>query len=227
MKEPLLVLLGFVCGSVPFGLLIGLAKGVDIRAHGSGNIGATNVGRVLGRKFFFLCFGLDFLKGFAPTLGAGAALGALGEPSQRTAWWWLAVMAASVLGHIFSPWLKFRGGKGVATGLGALLAVFPFLTIPGACSFLVWLAALAAWRYISVSSMLAGLTLPAFTAAWIWATTTGPLSGAALSRLATFSDGAPFLGVSAALAVLVVWTHRGNLRRLRAGTEPRVGERAK
>ena len=225
MNPLLLVLLAFLAGSIPFGLLIGLAKGVDIRKHGSGNIGASNVGRVLGKKFFFLCFTLDFLKGFLPTLSAGFVLNTFGSLSQTQAWWWLAVMVASVLGHIFSPWLKFKGGKGVATALGAMLAVFPSLTIPGLCCFIVWLLALAVWRYISVSSMLAGLSLPAFTAAWLWATTAGPLMDAPIARAASFSDGSPFLIVSAALALLVVWTHRANIRRLRAGTELRVGQR--
>ncbi len=225
MNPILLVLLAFLAGSIPFGLLIGLAKGIDIRKHGSGNIGASNVGRVLGKRFFFLCFTLDFLKGFLPTLSAGFVLNAFGSLSQDQAWWWLAVMVASVLGHIFSPWLKFKGGKGVATALGAMLAVFPSLTIPGVGCFIVWLLALAAWRYISVSSMLAGLSLPVFTAAWLWATTQGPLRDAPISRAASFSDGLPFLIVSAALALLVIWTHRANIRRLRAGTELRVGQR--
>src|SRR5437016_1587601 len=114
----LLMLAAFVSGSIPFALLIGKAHGIDIRAYGSGNIGATNVGRVLGKGAGLLCFALDVLKGFLPTLGAGAVMGLIGGSifdapiGPRAACPWLAVMALSVLGHIFSPWVGFKGGKG-------------------------------------------------------------------------------------------------------------------
>jgi acyl-phosphate glycerol 3-phosphate acyltransferase len=131
-----LLILSFLSGSIPFGLLIARARGVDIRRHGSGNIGATNVWRVLGRGPGLLCFALDVLKGLAPTLGAAWTTGLLGPRAlpgpidARSAWLWLVVMALAILGHMFSPWVGFRGGKGVATGLGALLGVWPFLTAP-------------------------------------------------------------------------------------------------
>lgn len=232
MTEILLVLVAFFAGSIPFGLFIGRAKGIDIRQHGSGNIGATNVGRVLGKKFFFLCFVLDFLKGFAPTLGAGIALGAIGGgerqwADQRVALVWLGVMVASVLGHVFSPWLKFRGGKGVATALGAMLGVFPLVTIAGAGVFVVWLAALAVWRTISISSILAGVALPVIVAVE-WLLMDRPLFNdmpSAQGRVVRFEDGWPYMAVSVLLAGLVVWTHRANIKRLRAGTEPKVGEK--
>jgi acyl phosphate:glycerol-3-phosphate acyltransferase len=215
VRELGLILIAFLCGSIPFGLFIGKAKGIDIRQHGSGNIGATNVGRVLGKRFFFLCFALDFLKGFAPTLAAGYVLGAIGRSGaadSRTSLVWLGVMVAAVLGHVFSPWLKFRGGKGVATALGAMMGIFPVFTIAGGVVFALWLLALAIWRTISISSILAGLSLPVIVALE-WRLRRGGFEGIG-----------PYMTVAALLALLVVWTHRGNIKRLRAGTEPRLGQ---
>ena len=117
------IVLGFVSGSIPFALLIGRAKGVDIRRHGSGNVGATNVSRVLGRPYGLLCFALDAAKGAGPVVAAGLVQGVFGatvaavEPTAQ--WAWLAVAVASVAGHMFSPFVGFRGGKGVATGFGS------------------------------------------------------------------------------------------------------------
>ena len=157
---PLIIIAAFLAGSIPFGLLIARAKGVDIRKHGSGNIGATNVGRVLGRRYFFLCFALDLLKGLLPTLAMGAALGALGAftMSMHDAAWWLGAAVASILGHVFCPWLGFKGGKGVATGLGALLGVFPLLSVAGGVATVVWILAMLLWRYVSLASIIAAIT---------------------------------------------------------------------
>ena len=132
--------IGFLIGSIPFGFIIGRIKGIDVREHGSGNIGATNVGRVLGRRLGAICFALDLFKGLAPTLGAGLAAGVVGGYGigSADAWWWLAVMVSPVLGHMYSPWIGFRGGKGVATGLGALLGVAPILTGPALGALAVW-----------------------------------------------------------------------------------------
>ncbi len=218
------IALGFLAGSFPTGLIIGRAHGIDIRAHGSGNIGATNVGRVLGPRAWLLCFAGDFLKGFAPTFGAGYLAGVVGRmdlaPDQ--AWPWLALVLAPVLGHMFCPWLGFKGGKGVATGLGAVLGVFPALTIPGAVACLVFIVALAAWRYVSLASMLAAVSLPA------WVLTFFALA----SREGWFGPprmpaSAPFVIVTVAIASMVVLRHRANLSRLRAGTEPKLGDRSR
>jgi glycerol-3-phosphate acyltransferase PlsY len=224
---PTAAAIAFLCGSIPFGLLIARAKGIDIRKHGSGNIGATNVGRVLGRRYFFLCFALDFLKGFLPTLVAGILAGIAGslEIHPTDSWRWLAVMVAAVLGHIFSPWLKFKGGKGVATSLGALLAVFPHLTLPASSAFLVWLITLAITRYISASSIAAGISLPIFVTLWWYANTHSDWLGEQRAILADFSDGWPYIIVSTILGALVIYTHRSNIKRLVAGTENRVGRR--
>lgn len=216
--------IAFLIGSIPFGLVIGRAKGIDIRKHGSGNIGATNVGRVLGKRLGILCFACDLLKGLLPTLAAGVYLGCAGRWSvdPETAWQWLAVMSAPVLGHMFCPWIGFKGGKGVATGLGALLGVFPPLTIPAIGAAALWLVALKVWRYVGISSVVASASLPAWVAlefavagAAGWLPGTEDWFGVATRAL-------PFFTVGAALAALVIVKHRGNIARTRAGTEPRV-----
>ncbi|MBX3358427.1 MAG: glycerol-3-phosphate 1-O-acyltransferase PlsY [Phycisphaeraceae bacterium] len=210
-------LLSYLAGSIPFGLLIGLARGIDIRKHGSGNIGATNAGRVLGRRIGLLCFALDVLKGFGPTLAFGLYSGSAGRFALAPeAWaWWLAVAAAAVLGHVFPVWLGFKGGKGVATGFGAMLGVFPLLTIAGALSMIVWIVSARVTRYVSVSSCLAAASLPAWTV----------VTGLAASRGTIEGVQWPCAGAALLLGVLVIWTHRGNLARVRAGTEPKIGAR--
>lgn len=202
----------FVLGAIPCGYLIGRAKGIDIREHGSKNIGATNVGRVLGRRLGLLCFGLDAAKGAAATLGTGAALGVLGvgaAPPAALAWAWLGAMVAVIAGHMFTPFLGFKGGKGVATGLGAMLGLFPHLTFPGLLGLGAWFVVLRVTGYVSASSCVAALLIPAC------------LAGIAVLRGADPFPW-PFFITTAALGAIVVWKHRANLARLRAGTEPRV-----
>src|SRR5438105_3740910 len=119
----------YAVGSIPFGLLVGLAKGVDVRKSGSGNIGATNVARLLGGRFFALVFTLDLLKGMLPVLAARYVLG--GEPKNLLyCILWILIGFAAIAGHMFSLFLKFRGGKGVATSAGVLLGIFPYFTYP-------------------------------------------------------------------------------------------------
>lgn len=210
---------GFLLGSIPFALLIGLAKGTDIRTVGSKNPGATNLGRHLGFRWFCLCFVLDAAKGLAPTLTYGVLSGAIGAPAVEPvhAFAWLAVMASPVLGHMYSPWIGFKGGKGVATGLGALLGVFPILTIPALGAFVVFGATLALWRYVGLSSVVAAGTLPV----WVWYFGENLRRGIPADQAPPSTW--PFLVVSIALAALVVYKHRGNLSRLAEGTEPKVG----
>jgi glycerol-3-phosphate acyltransferase PlsY len=232
------ILIAFLVGSVPFGYLIGRAKGVDLRTVGSRNIGATNLGRVFGRRWFFLCFFLDLAKGLVPTALAGWRAGLLGElvvPADQ-AWWWLAVMAAAVLGHMFTPWLGFKGGKGVATGLGALLGIFPALTLPGVGALVVFLVVLGLWRYVSAASVAAAATLPL----WVWyihaqfetlrerdlaARTPPNMAEPGQIEAAVAFAGWPFFIVAGVLGLLVIARHRANLGRLARGTEPRIGQR--
>jgi glycerol-3-phosphate acyltransferase PlsY len=211
----------FLCGSIPFGMLIARARGIDIRAHGSGNIGATNVGRVLGRTWGVAVFALDVCKGLAPVLVAGAALGTLGHIAApaRDAWLVLATAAAAILGHVFCPWLRFKGGKGVATSLGALAGVFPVLTIAVALAALTWLAALRVTRMVGVASVMAAGALPVLVfGVFAGATAVGYFDTWAHAWAAA----TPAIVVTAALAGVVIVRHRGNLRRAMAGTEPKV-----
>jgi glycerol-3-phosphate acyltransferase PlsY len=224
----------FLVGSIPFGFLIGRAKGVDIRQAGSGNIGATNVGRLLGRKLGIVCFVLDALKGAVPIVvsgvvndfwgrplapdGSGATVLGLGET-----WPWLLVILAALLGHMYSPWLGFRGGKGVATGFGAMVAMWPLLTVPALIALATWVGVVLATRYVSLASMIAVCTMPITAAALavlpVWRGLEGPGIGERV-RL-----GAPVILTTAALALFVIYKHRANIGRLRAGTESKLGER--
>ena len=220
----------FLAGSVPFGLLIGRMRGIDIREHGSRNIGATNVGRVLGRRGGLTCFALDFLKGAVP-VAAGAAWLFPGWPGDAhallrestgpaltaLAGWWPLTAVAAVLGHMLSPWVGFRGGKGVATSFGALCAMWPLLTVPVLVAFAAWAVTVAATRYVSLGSVIAAALLPVALIVHLLVLRGGAGGAAALSPLA------PLLAGTFALSVLVVWKHRANIGRLLAGTENRIG----
>ena len=119
---PLAIIAAYLLGSIPFGLLIAKAHGKDLRSIGSGNIGATNVSRALGRKWAYVCFVLDVLKGLIPML----ATMLIAEPdSVVLLWLWLAIGCAAILGHIFPIYVKFKGGKGVATSFGVALGLWP------------------------------------------------------------------------------------------------------
>lgn len=204
---------GYLAGSVPFGLLIGLAHGVDIRRHGSKNIGATNCGRVVGTAWGLTCFALDVLKGAVPVLGAGWWLGWTGQAAvtQTDLWMWMAVAVMPMAGHVFPVWLGFRGGKGVATGLGILLGFWPYLTLAGLAALVTWLLFASCLRYVSLASVVAAVVLPGWFAViaaangWAWGTFW------------------PLAAVCGLMALLVIVRHRANLSRLRAGTESRLG----
>jgi acyl phosphate:glycerol-3-phosphate acyltransferase len=207
----LLVPLAYILGSLPFGLMIGLARGVDPRRAGSGNIGATNVGRLLGGRFFALCFGLDLCKSLLPMLGAGWIIHRspdAGASQTLTYFLWLMVGFAAIVGHMFSVFLKFKGGKGVATSAGVVLGLYPFYTIPGMLGLLVWLGVFLIWRYVSLASIVAAISFAILYA----------VVGKVL-RWPIFSEQLPLLIFAILVAVLVVARHRSNIQRLRAGTE--------
>ena len=194
----------FLCGSIPFGFLVAKAKGIDIRKVGSGNIGATNVGRTLGRKWGFLVFGLDFLKGVAGTALVGMVwdLAALDQMSScaRPRGLDVALGVAAIFGHSFCPWLGWRGGKGVATGAGVLLTVFPESF---AVAMTIWVVAMGLWKMISLASILSAATLAVTGLYFYW----GDVRGVA----------------ALLLGALVIWRHKANIVRIYQGTEPRVG----
>ena len=191
----------FLSGSIPFGLLVmKLAGKGDVRAQGSGNIGATNVMRSGGKGLGIATLALDAAKGFLPVfLARQAGLG----PGLLA---WIAL--AAVAGHVFTPWLRFKGGKGVATALGAVLAYHPAMVLP---AFGVFLATLLATRYVSLGSVLAAaaLFLTALGLAGAWAVAPAP------------DPRWPALLAWALLSGLVILKHRANLERLFRGSEPR------
>lgn len=208
----------FAIGSIPFGLLIARSKGVDIREHGSGNIGATNVYRVIGARAGVVCFVLDVCKGLVPALGASLVAGSgvvSSSSAQVLALVPIVSAASSICGHIFSPFVGFKGGKGVATGLGAMTGVFPALTFPALLAAAVWGATLKGTRFVSVASCAAAVSMPTSVAAWMLIGPFGGLGPPTWSHLVA----------TVLLGALVVYRHRGNLSRVAAGTEPRVGER--
>lgn len=214
---PMLVavlLASFLCGSVPFALLLGRLRGIDIRAFGSGNIGATNLGRALGRRWGISCFLLDASKGALPVAAFGLWRGIWGvdlaEAATTPTIEWLAVSVAAVLGHVFSPWVGFKGGKGVATAFGSLAAMWPLLTWPLVGALLAWAILLAASRLMAVASVVAAFTPPAVLLVQSLQAQRPP---AAL----------PLLIATTAIAVLVLLRHRSNVARILAGTEPRIG----
>jgi glycerol-3-phosphate acyltransferase PlsY len=199
----------YLMGSIPFGLIVGLSKGVDPRKAGSGNIGATNVGRLLGAKFFAIVFLLDMFKGLLPTLAASFLIGRSAATAGQY-WMWLAVAFAAIAGHMFSIFLKLKGGKGVATSLGAALGVWPFYTLAGVAAGVVW--ALIFWRtrIVSIASIAAAVVFPvAYIAIGLW--NGWPVFGAQW----------PLLAFASFIALMITYKHRSNIKRLIAGTENR------
>lgn len=215
----------FLSGSIPFGLLIGRARGVDVREHGSKNIGATNVMRVLGRAPGYLCFALDVLKGVLPVVVYGLAAGFAGRSATGAveAAMWMGVVCAAALGHMFTPWAGFKGGKGVATGLGAALGVWPALTLPAVGALVLWIIVVRISRYVSAASIVAAAMLPLLVIALAaaGATVALPTVSARIGAVWVYAIAAMALGA------LVIWRHRANIARLRSGTERRIGQRVR
>ena len=205
-----LAIFAYLLGAIPFGFIFGKLKGIDLRKTGSGNIGATNAGRVLGKKYAYICFGLDALKGFVPMILAKLVIGE--QASMVQIWLWLFVGSSAILGHIFPVYLKFKGGKGVSTSLGMVLGLWPYYTVPGLLSFAVWIVTLYLWRYVSLSSIVAALSFPA-----------GLIVGIiALDNSWSFSSLWPLVFVALLMASLVVVRHAENIKRLLDGSESKV-----
>jgi len=188
LQTILLIAGAYLLGSIPTGLLLAKAAGVDIRTTGSGNIGATNVYRTLGRTVGILTLVGDCLKGLIPILIAQR----LGMGDAMIA----ATGAAAFLGHVYTIFLGFKGGKGVATALGVFLGVSPASV---GLALVIFIAVVAVWRYISLGSITAAAAMPIFVSAL---------------------DRRPFIiAMTAGIALLVIWKHRENISRLREGTE--------
>ncbi len=192
----MLAVAAYLLGSIPSGLILTRATtGADVRACASGNIGAANVSRVAGMRTGVAVLILDMAKGFVPVI-LGRLLGL--DPTE------LAIIAGiAVLGHIFSAFLRFKGGKGVATALGVMLALAP---LPAAVACIVWLLALAVWKYSSLASLLALAAMPVL--------------------LALFDQPSAYIPLAFGLWLVALYTHRDNIQRLSSGRENRIGDQS-
>ena len=222
MPSLLLVLvLSYLLGAVPFSLVVARALGVDLRQHGSGNAGATNAMRVLGKGPGLLVFLLDFGKGLAAVTlvsrlaDVGALVGVLGSRPELAAAW-VATLAgtAAMLGHVFTVWGRvffgsWKGGKGVATGAGMLAGLAP---LPVALAAVVFASVLAATRYVSLGSILAAVSLP--------------VTLAVLHVAFDWRSPPPVWIFALVVPAFIVWTHRANVRRLLDGTESRIDSKS-
>ncbi len=214
-----IVALSYLLGAIPWGLVVARARGVDLRAHGSGNAGATNAMRVLGKGPGLLVFLLDFAKGLVAVvlisqlrIGDETLVGLLGSrPELAAAWAATLAGTAAMLGHVFTVWGKvffgsWKGGKGVATGAGMLAGLAP---VPIAIAFVLFVAVLAATRYVSLASILGAVSLP--------------VTLLALHVGLGVASPPPVWIFATVVPAFIVWTHRTNVRRLMDGTESKVG----
>jgi glycerol-3-phosphate acyltransferase PlsY len=202
-----IAIVSYLLGSVPGGYLVGRMAGIDIRKAGSGNIGATNVTRVLGKRYGYPVFAVDFLKGFG-----AVKISILITTHVRPEWsspdlFGITAAVSSVIGHSFPVWLRFKGGKGVATSAGALFGLMPLAALVGA---LIWFVTFKLTRYVSVASITAAVALPMI----IFVMT---------SLNQTHRKGLFYCSIC--LAAVVVLRHRSNLVGLMRGTEPRFQKR--
>ncbi len=209
MTLTILIIAAYLLGSVPFGFLMAAAHGKDLRKIGSGNIGATNLSRALGKKWAYLCFALDVSKGLFPTLIAGRIITA--PPNATDLLLWLLVGIAAILGHVFPVYLKFKGGKGVATSFGVALGLWPYFTLCAAIAIVIWIIVVLIWRYVSLASIIASVLFPVSfivltTAVGSW----------------RFSDLWPLIIAAVGIPVMVITRHRQNIKRIFAGTESKI-----
>lgn len=206
----LAVIPAYMLGSIPFGIIISKAKGKDLRSIGSGNIGATNVARALGRRWAYFCFVLDVLKGLIPMLAVKAIIKSPDlTPGLLTLW--LLVGCASICGHVFPIYLKFKGGKGVATSLGVALGLWPYYTVCASLVFVIWILVVLLSRYVSLASIIASIAFPLILVLAI-----------ALKPGWDFANLWPLLITATAIPLMVIIRHRENIKRLLAGTESKV-----
>ena len=203
----IIAVVAYVIGSIPFGLIIARTRGIDIRGHGSGNIGATNVWRVCGRKYGLLTFAADVAKGLVAVL-LGTWLGRQFPGAFRDdAFAGITAAIGCILGHSFPIWLGFKGGKGVATSLGVIIGMMPLASI---LVFALWALIFKITRYVSLASIVAAAALPVVVVV--------------LRFAGRYGDGHFYFACAA--AALVIHRHRGNIQRLLAGTENRFGKNA-
>jgi glycerol-3-phosphate acyltransferase PlsY len=191
----------YLVGSIPAGYLVGRLRGIDIQKAGSGNIGATNVLRVMGRPFGYVVFVFDFLKGVGAVVLSAFILNHAGFVRRETELVGIAAGVLSVIGHVYPVWLGFKGGKGVATSIGVLFGLMPFA---GVTVMIVWLIVYQTTKYVSVASIAAAVALPLTAAGMLYFEKTKSLA---------------LVYFSICLAVIIIWRHRSNISRLGKGTE--------
>jgi acyl phosphate:glycerol-3-phosphate acyltransferase len=211
-----LVVVGYLIGSIPFGVLIAAAHHVDLRKVGSGNVGATNVGRVLGRQWGFLCFFLDVGKGLSAVMMARWAMESVGgDPTHLLHQaMQVGVGCAAIAGHVFNIWLHFAGGKGVATSLGVVLGIYPYFTYAGLCALGIWIVVTMVSRYVSLGSVVAAIAFLPLFVVFNWA-----------FKWATLADVWPTGLFAVTMTAIILVRHRSNIRRLLAGTENKIGRK--
>jgi len=198
------IVISYLVGSIPFGYVIAIAKGVDVRKEGSGNIGATNVGRVLGRKFGAIIFVLDLLKGFVVVLLVPILVSDIEFPATSDKLLVILCGLCVLLGHAFPVYLKFKGGKAVATSFGVFIWLAP---IPVAIAFGVWILTVIVSRYVSLGSMVGAIAL---------------MGGVIGLGSSPFGSGTYLTALSIAVAILIIIKHISNIKRIIAGSESRV-----
>ncbi len=214
IEDPLILLLVFpvlsyAIGSLPFGVIIARSRGVDLRRVGSGNVGATNVARVLGRRWGCLCFALDVTKGLRPVLLVGFLTrreGAAPTVLQQGAL--LGAGLGAIVGHVFSVFLRLKGGKGVATSLGVVMGVYPYFTFPGLAALGVWIVVTLLSRYVSLGSIAAAIAFVPLFVGINWR---------------CVGDLVPLGVFAGAMVLLIIFRHRTNITRLLQGTESKIG----
>jgi len=206
------IVAAYLLGSVPFAFLIARAYGKDLRTIGSGNIGATNLARAVGRQWGYFCFALDVLKGLAPVALVRVLVGASNSPLSLALW--LLVGIAAILGHVFPVYLRFKGGKGVATSFGVALGLWPYFTLCALVALAVWIAVVLTWHYVSLASICAAVVFPVALVLGILA-----IPGWHSTSLW------PLLVAAIVIPILVIVRHRENIHRLVAGTENKVRRR--
>ncbi|MCF7791833.1 MAG: glycerol-3-phosphate 1-O-acyltransferase PlsY [Victivallales bacterium] len=187
-------------GAVPWGLIIGKFHGLDIREHGSKNIGATNVTRILGKRWGVLCFAIDFLKGFLPVMAVNVFFPEVIAHLESTAV--IFAVLGTVIGHMFPVYLKFKGGKGVSTGAGALFAVNPYVL---ACGLIIWLIIFKITKFVSLASIIAAASVAVLTFVF--------------SRSGIYPLEPKLEYFILIIALVAIYKHKSNIKRLINGTE--------
>ena len=205
----ILFIILYLFGSIPFGFIIGKAHGVDIRTNGSCNIGATNVTRLIGKPWGIFCFTLDFLKGFIPIICIKTFIPSLlNIPDRLLGMTIILGVLAIVIGHIFPLYLKFKGGKGIATGTGALVAITPIAVV---CGLVVWIVVYKTSRYVSLASIVAAIVVAILTI--FFSAINLYYIPPALQYFVVF------------LALFAIYKHSSNIKRLLNGTENRFSSK--